>query len=58
MKLELWYSKLEKTNCASLPQLNSLIEEYYLELKEDDMDAMEQHISLLYKDISHYFPNL
>jgi hypothetical protein len=58
MKLELWHRKLQKRNFAPFPQLNSYIDENQLNVEEDILQMMKNHVSILRKEMSHYFPNL
>ena len=58
IKIELWYTKLEKKNFAPFLQLNSFNDENDLDIDEDIIDAMKQHTLMLRKEIRCYFLNL
>ena len=58
MKLELWITKLENKNFAPFPQLNTYIDENELEVDADILEMMKQHVFVLSKEMSHYFPDL
>jgi len=58
MKLELWITKLENKNFAPFPQLNTNIDENELEVDADILEMMKQHVFVLSKEMSHYFPGL
>ena len=57
MKLELWHAKLEK-NFVLFPQLNTFIDGNELNVNDNMLEVMKQHISILNEEISHYFPDL
>lgn len=58
MKLKLWHAKLEKKNFAPFPQLNTYLDENELNVDDDMLEVMKQHVSILSEEISHYFPDL
>src|SRR6218665_2187894 len=58
MKLELWLSKLQKKKFAPFPHLNTYLDENELNVNDDKLEVMKQHVSILCEEICHYFPDL
>src|SRR6218665_1178598 len=54
MKLELWLAKLQRKNFSPFPQLNTYLDENKLNVNDDMLEVMKQHVSIL----CHYFPDL
>ena len=58
MKLTLWHSKLQNKNFAPFLHLNAFLDENELEVNQGVFEVMKCHISILGKEIRHYFPDL
>ncbi|XP_014776045.1 zinc finger BED domain-containing protein 5 [Octopus bimaculoides] len=57
MRLELWHQKLDRKNFASFPQLNMFIDENVIQVGDDIVELMKQHVSILGREIFLYFPD-
>ena len=57
-KLGLWLRRIEPTNTASFPNLDTLIDKVKTELPEILKSEIEKHLKALKDEFMRYFPDL